>query len=89
MRYEALRAVVTKGVVGPSPVRGLAVFFRRGLAGWMQAWSGLPPPLASVQEKIEERRAPEEKDEVVLLLVEMAMQAEGYAGTVDNRSNRR
>lgn len=72
MRYEALRKVVTEGVLGPTPVRGLALFLRRGLAGWMQAWSSLPPPLPH-----RERRVFEEKNEVVLLLVEMALQAEG------------
>lgn len=71
---------------GPSPVRGLSLLLRRGVAGWMQAWSELPPPLP---EKTRKRRASEERDEVVSLLVEMAIQAEGYARRRPSTGDRR
>lgn len=41
--YEALRAfALGQGIEGPPP-RGLAVFLRGGMPGWMGAWSRLEP----------------------------------------------
>jgi len=75
MRYEAMRTLVTGGALGPSPAQGLALFFRRGLAGWMQAWpSQRPAPTLGRQEKKSERRA--KKDGIISLLLEMAIQVE-------------
>jgi hypothetical protein len=75
MRYEAMRTLVTGEVLGPSPVQGLALFFRRGLAGWMQAWpSQRSVPTLSRQEKKSERRA--KNNGIISLLLEMAIQVE-------------
>jgi hypothetical protein len=42
-RYEALRAYVA-GRRDPASRDGLVVLLRRGVAAWMEAWSGLPEP---------------------------------------------
>lgn len=80
-RYEALRTVVTGASPGPYPPRGLAMFLRRGLARWMLAW---PEPIPSFQlpkpippEDRSAGKVPAGSQEVVLLLVEMALQAAG------------
>jgi pimeloyl-ACP methyl ester carboxylesterase len=72
-RYEAIRALVTGETPASSPARGLAIFLRHGLAGWMRAWPNLPPPLPKYRERIggDMRR----KNDVVSLLLEMAIQA--------------
>jgi hypothetical protein len=44
-RYEVLRRQALGGVVVPS--QGMALFVRRGMVAWMQAWSQCALPLAS------------------------------------------
>lgn len=71
MRYESMRALVTGEAIGGSPVRGLAIFLRHGLAGWMCAWQRLPSSLPKSREKI--RSGVRKNDDLVSLLLEMAI----------------
>lgn len=41
--YEDLRDFMVCHKVTPAPPRGLAIFLRRGMPGWMEAWSRLGP----------------------------------------------
>jgi len=42
-RYEALRAEALQGDRKAATGRGLVLFLRQGLAGWMAAWEKLAP----------------------------------------------
>ena len=72
-RYEAMRALVTGDNPPTTPVQGLAIFLSHGLAGWMRAWTSLPPALP----KYRQRNGGDERSnsDMVSILLEMAMQA--------------
>lgn len=81
--YETLRAQAgLAGPAAPAP-RGLALFLRSGLAGWMQTWKRLvasPPPTRSMhQPELTVTRSSESGPELTILLVQMAL-----AGPVAN-----
>jgi hypothetical protein len=85
-----MRALVTGETPASSPVQGLALFLRHGMAGWMCAWSGMHPPLPKRREKIVDdgRR----KSDLVSLLLEMAIQAatrQNWAYSVPRSHNAR
>ncbi|MDA8282537.1 MAG: hypothetical protein M0Z42_04395 [Actinomycetota bacterium] len=71
--YEAMRASAT-GSLPPEAPRGLALFLAQGLAGWVRAWSPLPPAAPEAPSR-ERRSATTIANDVVRLLAEMALGA--------------
>lgn len=79
-QYEALRAQATGECPGIAAPRGLALLLRRGLPGWMSAWSDCVP--------VTRNTVPVSTDdkgngllnslhsEIAVLLVSMALQAQ-------------
>jgi hypothetical protein len=74
-RYEALRrqALGRSGAQG----QGLALFMRRGMGAWMQAWSHcVAPPRAAARPPDDQEICPVELHrEVAMLLASMALVA--------------
>ena len=78
--YEALRAQATGGYPGIAASRGLALFLRQGMPGWMLAWSD-----CALVTRTTAPRSPDDKRnklldslraEVSMLLVSMALRTQ-------------
>ncbi len=75
--YEALRAQATGQSPAPAAPRGLALFLRSGLGGWMQAWRRLIT--TSLPPRREPETAPDRTGlsaELALVLIQMALNAQ-------------
>jgi hypothetical protein len=78
--YEALRAQATGEYPGIATPRGLALFLRQGMPGWMLAWSD-----CALVTRTTAPRSPDDKEnkrldslrsEVAMLLVSMALRTQ-------------
>ena len=79
--YESLRALATGEGSDMTSPRGLALFLRQGMAGWMEAWSRLMS-LGSEQERRPVNTTPVGcgtplPAEVATILASMALSASG------------
>jgi len=78
-RYEELRAFALGEATGVTPPKGLALFLRQGMPGWIGAWSHLvsagPIRSSSPAESILDEAARSLQAEVVLVLAGMALSA--------------
>ncbi|MCL0088410.1 hypothetical protein M1N87_01125 [Dehalococcoidia bacterium] len=78
-RYEELRAFASGEATGVTPPKGLVLFLRQGMPGWIGAWSHLVsagpirPPCPA--EGIPGEAAGSLQAEVVLVLAGMALSA--------------
>jgi len=72
-RYEELRRLAVGRSGGQA--QGLALFMRRGMSAWMQAWSQcVAPPLAPVQPSDDQEICPVQLHrEVAMLLASMVL----------------
>lgn len=76
-RYEALRgAALGAAATAAVNARGLALFMRQGMAGWMRAWSSCaaPPPAPACGSR---GRRSATRPEIVAVLAQMALAAAG------------
>lgn len=79
-QYEALRAQAIGGCPGIPMPRGLALLLRRGMPGWMSAWSDCVPvtrTTAPMSTDDKGNRLPDSlHSRVAILLASMALQAQ-------------
>ena len=79
-QYEALRAQATGEYPGIATPRGLALFLRQGMPGWMLAWSDCIPvtkttaPMSTNDKN--NRLLDSLHSEVAVLLASMALQSQ-------------
>lgn len=78
--YEALRAQATGECPGIATPRGLALLLRRGMPGWILAWSDCAPVTRTTAMRSTNNKGTGLLDslhsEVAVLLVSMALQAQ-------------
>lgn len=73
-RYEALRGAALGAATTAAPhARGLALFMRQGMVGWMRAWSSCTAPPRECETR--GARGPTVGSEIVAVLAEMAWAA--------------
>lgn len=73
-RYEALRSAALGGATtAAANARGLALFMRRGMAGWMRAWRSCAAPPRECEAR--GARGPAVRPEIVAVLAQMAWAA--------------
>jgi len=79
-QYEALRAQATGECPGIATPRGLALLLRRGMTGWMLAWSDCVPVTSTTVPMSTNDKGNgllnSLHSEVAVLLVSMALQAQ-------------
>ena len=78
--YEALRAQATGECPGIATPRGLTLLLRRGMPGWMSAWSDYVPVTRTTATRTTNDKGNGLLDslhsEVAVLLVSMALQSQ-------------
>lgn len=75
-RYEELRGAALGQSVGGGPGLGLALFIRRGMAVWMEAWANCTPqvePWSTPDPPADRTFSMGVRSQVARVLVEMVM----------------